>query len=170
MSKILIAKVSIFAVMLVVTVPSAFYFMSNIRQPLQSCRSFLVIKHGEFILSSNFSFSFMKEQGIVSVNGTGLADGEKFIIDRSISFSFHTSQNRYMLSSSAIRHFSSDDADVHGSGDHLPAFFTRINSELPLTLEYDTFNTPVLFLAGTPLFYCQLKEEPVKLPVIAHSR
>ena len=128
------------------------------QKPLQSCRSLLDLRHGEFSLQVVFNFTFIEGQGTVTVNGTGQANGSKFAIDREISFNYSTGQDRYLMKGTALRRFSNDSGKQNGVGLHLPDFFTRSNGQLPLSVAYDEYNTPVLLLAGTPLFYCQSEE------------
>ena len=123
--------------------------------PLRTCKSQLTLLHDAFTLQATFKFHFFGKQGTVSVNGKGLNQGRDFVIDREITFAYYSAFDGYILTSSRLRRFSNDTAREHGIRTHLPDFFTQQNGELPLEKYYDRYNNPVLFLAGTALFYCQ---------------
>ncbi|WP_312625184.1 hypothetical protein [Scandinavium sp.] len=126
------------------------------RTSLHSCQSQLTVKHGELWFTAVFDFGFMvKGYGSVAINGEGQDNGKSFTIDRSISFTYRADRGRYLLTATEIRSYSGDEGEKNPGLPHLPPFFAKTNTDLPLSLAVDGNGVPVLLVLGTtPLYYC----------------
>ncbi|MEI9539919.1 hypothetical protein V5081_21630 [Enterobacter cancerogenus] len=130
-------------------------YFQNTTQNLHSCKSKLMLRHGQFYLNAQFNFSFLNDRGFVTFSGEVTENNKKLIVDREIPFIYKKEGGSLMMTNTQIHFFSNDRGTESNLRNHMPDFFTRTNGEISLTIAYDEYKTPVLLIADTPLFYCQ---------------